>query len=351
MDKKNKKIRLALLGCWHVHTFMYLPLLLEDPKNPVEFTVVWDEDAGRGQDAAKRLGIPFEPDLKKALTDYESLGVIIQCATTSHKKAVLCAAARKKHIFCEKVLAPSVEECLKIQRAVRQNHVKFMISLDALPYGVYHFAKELIRKGCLGQIGSAYVRRVHGMAYGEEGGLPDYWYDNRQTAGGATIDLGTHGLSLLSWLFGRAKDVTALTQSRLGNGQDDVSTLVIRFENGVLAASHTSFFAAHLENYVEIIGNQGRLAILGFIGLNQDRIRVFLQSDLLPGFEAGKEVSPEELPDTSPLTIQQFIYLLQSEEQEIPDYGMEEAIQLTRLVEGAYQSAALGRTICLSEFF
>ena len=351
MDKKNGKIKLALLGCWHVHTFMYLPLLQKEQKDLVEFTVVWEENAGRGQDAAERLGAPFEPDLEKALTDYESCGVIVQCATTSHKKVLLRAAACKKHIFCEKVLAPTVEECLEIQKAVLQNGVKFMISLDALPYGVYRLARDLIRKGSLGQIGSAYVRRVHGMAYGEEGGLPDYWYDSRQTAGGATIDLGTHGISLLSFLFGRAKDVTALTQSRLGHGQDDVSTIAIRFENGVLAASHTSFFAAHLENYVEIIGNQGRLAILGFIGLNQDKTRVFLQSDLLPGFEEDKEIPPEMLPATQPLTIQQFLQLLQSEEQEIPDYGMEEAIQLTRLVESAYLSAALGRTIRLSEVF
>lgn len=342
-----EKITLAILGSWHVHTWMYLPQLLKAQGDQVRFAVVWDEEAKRGLETAQKLGVPFEPDLMRALTDYESEAVIVQCSTVRHKEAVLCAAAAGKHIFCEKVLAPSTADCLEIQEAVRRAGVKFMISLDALPYGVYRFAKDLIDRGGLGQVGSAYVRRVHGMAYGEEGGLPGYWYDNRQTAGGVMIDLGTHGASLLLHLFGKPKQVTALTESRLGNGQDDISTMTIRFEGGVLAASHTSFVAAHLENYVEIIGNRGRLVILGFMGINEDRIRIFLQSDVLPGFGEGQEVDRKTLPPTQPLTMQQFLGLLRSEKQEIEGYGMEEAVRLTRLLEGAYESASQGRVVDL----
>lgn len=106
---------------------------------------------------------PLSRSWMAALSAYPSDAVIVQCQTTLHCKVVCAAASAGKHIFCEKVLAPTVKECLKIGKAVEQAGVKFMISLDALPYGVYALAKELINSGALGEIGTAVVRRVHGM--------------------------------------------------------------------------------------------------------------------------------------------------------------------------------------------
>lgn len=341
-------IRLALLGAWHVHTWMYLPLLLEQYKDEVCFTVVWDSDAQRGRDAAERLGVPFEPELDAALSAYPSDAVIVQCQTTLHCKVVCAAASAGKHIFCEKVLAPTVKECLKIREAVEQAGVKFMISLDALPYGVYALAKELINSGALGEIGTAVVRRVHGMAFGEEGGLPQYWYDNRETAGGVTIDLATHGASLLLSLFGLPTMVTARMTQRLGNGQDDISTMIAEFPGGIQGIAVTSFMAAHLENHVEIIGNKGSLVMTGYMGINEMKLRAYLQSDLMPEFHEVRPVPWEMVPPTEPLTVNRFIELLHSKEKEIQGYAMADAIHLTQMLEAAYCSAETNRAICIA---
>lgn len=340
-------IKLALLGAWHVHTWMYLPVLLEKYGDEVSFAVVWDHDAERGRTAAKRLGVPFEPDLARALYGYGSQAVIVQCRTTLHKEVVCAAARAGQHIFCEKVLAPTVGECLEIQKEVEAAGVKFMISLDALPYGIYTLAKKLIADGALGEMGTAYVRRVHGMAFGEEGGLPDYWYDNAQTAGGVTMDLATHGISLLLFLFGLPRYVTAVTTQRLGNGQDDISSLVGEFEGGVQGVALTSFMAAHLENHIELIGNKGSLVMTGFMGVNEDRLRVYLQSDVLPGFEQARPLPPEMIPPTGPLTVNAFIELLKSGARTAPGYGLKEAVHLTKVIEAAYRSAGEHRRVAL----
>lgn len=340
-------IRLALLGAWHVHTWMYLPLLLDAYRGSVCFTVVWDDDEVRGLAAAQRLGVPFEADLEAALRGYPVDAVIVQCQTVLHCKVVCAAAMAGKHIFCEKVLAPTLEECLQIRCAVEQSGVKFMISLDALPYGVYAFARKLIQDGALGRIGTAYVRRVHGMAFGEEGGLPDYWYDNRQTAGGVTIDLATHGATLLLSLFGAPQAVTARMTQRLGKGQDDISTMIAEFAGGVQGVAMTSFMAAHLENHVEIIGDKGSLVMTGYVGINDARLRVYLQSDLLPGFSEPAAVPPELIPPTSPLTVIAFIQLLCGDWRELEGYTMQNAIQLTRMLQAAYRSAQTGARVVL----
>lgn len=343
-------IRLALLGAWHVHTWMYLPRLLEAYGDAVCFTVVWDEDSVRGQSAARRLATPFEGDLNTALRAYPVDAVIVQCRTTLHCTVVCAAAEAGKHIFCEKVLAPTLEECLRIRSAVARSGVKFMISLDALPYGVYTLARQLIQDGALGEVGTAFVRRVHGMAYGEEGGLPDYWYDNQQTGGGVTIDLATHGTSLLLSLFGLPEIITARMTQRLDHGQDDISTIIADFKGGIQGVAMTSFIAAHLENHVEIIGSRGSLVITGYMGVNEDRLRIYLQSDIVPGFSVPTRLSQGQIPSSSPLTIIAFIRLLSSDLLELEGYTMHDAIRLTMMLQAAYRSAQTGASIPLTPF-
>lgn len=338
-------IRIALLGAWHVHTWMYLPALVERHRGDICFTVVWDSDVLRGKSAAQKLGVPFEADLNAALTGYPSDAVIVQCQTTMHCSVVCSAAEAGKHIFCEKVLAPTLEECLKIRAAVERAEVKFMISLDALPYGIYALAKRLIVEGALGEVGTAIVRRVHGMAFGEEGGLPSYWYDNQETAGGVTIDLATHGASLLLSLFGPPEKVTARMTGRLGHGQDDISTIIAEFPGGIQGIAITSFMAARLENHVEIVGTKGSLVMTGYMGVNHTALRAYLQSELMPGFHEPRPVPPEMLPPTAPLTVNAFVNLLHSEEKEIKGYGISDAIRLTQMLEAAYHSARTDRSI------
>jgi predicted dehydrogenase len=146
-------------------------------------------------------------------------------------------------------------------------------------------------------------------------------------------------VSLLLSLFGEPKKVVALMTERLGHGQDDISTIVAEFEGGIHGISHTSFLASHLENHIEIIGTGGILSISGFMGVNKDNLRVYLQSDILTDYAKTREISGNIIPPTSELTINAFISLLRSEGVlSLEGYGMEDAVRLTRFLERAYQS-------------
>ena len=117
-----------------------------------EVALVWDDDPVRGEEFARKLGVPFEPDLKKVLQDEEIDAVCVNTATTLHRDVLTAAAKAGKHIFTEKVLAPTCEEAYAIANTVNEAGVKFVISFPhrAKPHNL--FAKQVVEQGLLGDI-------------------------------------------------------------------------------------------------------------------------------------------------------------------------------------------------------
>lgn len=332
-------IGLALLSGWHVHTEGFVRQALETGLG--ELKVVWDNDAERGKAFAEKFGVSFDPDLDRVLAMDGIDAVLVEAATTIHKEVILKAANAGKHIFSDKALALSVKDCEEIREAIEKNHLKFVLSLETKTFSAYRFAKKLVDEGKLGRITSAYFRRAHQAAL-DKNMLPGYWFDTAQTGGGVTLDLGCHGLYLLPHLCGKPKKVTCIMNELYGTGADENSTTVIEFENGAIGTSHTSFVSYQLDNLLELIGTEGNLVISGCDGT---RFRVLLQSKHLPGYEELTPVPEEEIPADAEVPSAQFLRLVASEEESLPDFDLDTAITITRLIECAYESAETGKTV------
>ncbi|WP_100371696.1 Gfo/Idh/MocA family protein [Bacillus sp. FJAT-45037] len=333
-------VHLALIGAWHVHTKGFVEDALKTGLAQLE--VVWDDDEKRGRAFAEEFDVPFESNLEKLLSNPEIDAVMVECATTRHKEVIIQAADAKKHIFTDKALALSVDECLEIKEAIEKHKVKFMISLESKTIGAYRYAKQLIDNGQLGRVTSAYFRRAHQAAL-DETMLPSYWFDAAETGGGVTLDLGCHGLYLLPYFCGVPKKITCLMNELYGTGNDENSTTLIEFEDGAIGTAHTSFVASRLDNTLEIIGTEGSLVITG---RNQSTFRVWLQSKHVPGHENLEPVPLEQLLLDEEMPSAQFIRLIVSNDsQSIQDFDIDAAISLTRLIECAYTAAKEERTI------
>ncbi|WP_280770801.1 Gfo/Idh/MocA family protein [Salipaludibacillus daqingensis] len=333
-------VNLALIGAWHVHTegFVEDALLTGVAK----LKVVWDDDEARGKAFAKRFGVPFEKDLDTVLNDKEVDAVIVECATTTHTDIIIQCANAKKDIFSDKALALTVEDCKKIEAAVDKNHVTFAVSLESKVIGAYRYAKQLVDEGTIGKISAMYFRRAHQAALNKNM-LPSYWFDASQTGGGATLDLGCHGLYLLPYFCGTPKKVTCLMNEIYGTGSDENSTTVIEFEDGAIGTAHTSFVASQLGNVFEIIGTEGTILIFGE---SDDNFKVWLQSKQLPGHEELTLIPREDVPDSEAMPSAQFVRFISSKEEgDLAEFDMNAAISLTRLIECAYESSREGKTV------
>jgi len=312
-------LNVAILSSWHVHAEQYANQFQDRPD--VQLTAIWDEDPVKGVYFATQLGIEFEENLDKLLARADVDAVCVTTPTSMHRDVIIKAAKAGKHIFTEKILAFTSKECAEIRAAVEESGVKFCISFPHRTFPHNLQAKEVLKGKLLGQITYLRVRNAHDGASAEW--LPPHFYDESQCGGGAMIDLGAHPMYLIAWLLGKPVEITSAFTSVTGRVVEDNAVSVMKYENGTIAVSETSFVSYHSPFSLELYGTLGSLMIIG------DEIRL-----LADGAEAYK--LPEALPDPITQFVEGVLY-----EKEIL-FGLDDAIILTEIMEAAYKAHKQG---------
>ena len=91
-------------------------------------------------------------DLDEMLANPDIDAIVISTGAGQHKEACLAGCKAKKHIFCEKPLARTVEDCLEIEEAVKENSDKFFtVGFMRRFDPSYAEAKEKIKAGEIGK--------------------------------------------------------------------------------------------------------------------------------------------------------------------------------------------------------
>ncbi|MBS4179444.1 Gfo/Idh/MocA family protein [Lederbergia citrea] len=330
-------INVALLSRWHVHADDYARNA-QDNSN-ISIQLVWDEEAERGRKWAEELGVTFEESLEAVLSNPAIDAVIVNTPTNLHKKVIIAAAKHKKHIFSEKVLAFSVEDCNEIYDAVEENGVHLMLSLPRLTESYYLYAQEALDSGKLGKLTTIRCRMAHNGAVvreGEESGwLPDRFYNKEQAGGGALIDLGAHPIYLTNRLAGQAHSVQATLQQTNGLGVDDNAVVLVDYKSGALGIIETGFLSHGSPFQLELYGTAGTLLI------EDGRIRITSSK-----FEESGWQTPEN-PEALPMPMNQWATAIIN--GTIPSITKDDAIRLTLINEAAALSHQEGKRINLKD--
>ncbi|ASN04602.1 Gfo/Idh/MocA family protein [Virgibacillus necropolis] len=254
-------MKVALLSRWHVHADDYARAVHENDQLTVE--LVWDEDSERGKKWADELGVPFEKELEVVLSDPEIDAVIVSTPTNLHKEIILAAAAHKKHVFTEKVLAFTAEECDNIYDAAAEHDVELMVSLPRLTEKEFLYAEKAVNEGWIGMLTMIRCRLAHNGAVvpeGEtQGWLPARFFDKEQTGGGSLIDLGAHPIYLTNRLAGRAEAVYSRLQQDDEKKVDVSAAVIVEYESGALGMIETSFLSHGSPFQLELYGTEGTL--------------------------------------------------------------------------------------------
>ena len=341
-------VNMALIVPWHVHTRMFLKAIRDAFGDAVSFPWVYDHDRGRGLPFAEALNAKFTENYDEILADPAVDAVMIESETCLHRDLIVRAARAGKHVYTDKCLAITTEDGLEIKRSVEEAGVKFCVSHESLPTAAYVLAKRLVDEGKLGDIVSVYFRRAHGMAKGGADFLPPDWFSRDVAGGGALIDLGVHGLSMLPLIAGIPKSVSCLTRSFTGSPTEDSASILVEFENGAHGMAHTDMVTNVLENLFEIVGTEGQLCVVSWRGNEQ----VYLTSSRVPGCEDRLTLLPQEaLGQDQPAPVCQFLRLLldDSPKTTIPGFDFEMGLTVTRLAEAAYEAAATGRAVAFNK--
>lgn len=307
-------LSVAMLSKWHVHASGYASQLKNSGK--VEIKAVWDDNAERGENWAKELGCEFVPCLDTLLARDDIDAVVCDAPTTAHHDILIKAAKAGKHIFTEKALAPTVKECEEVKAAVEEAGVTFVISYPQRGRPCVQLAKKLIAEGKLGKVTMVRVRDAHNGVSGNW--LPDYWFEAKDAAGGSMMDLGCHPMYLLAYFLGMPKRVTGLFTAPYGKPVDENAVAIAEFAEGALGVAETGFISANSPQSLEIYGTAGSFISHG-------------ENVTLYGIDADAT-----LPEAKPSPLMQFVDAVIAGTGSPAGLGIDDAIDLTRLLENSY---------------
>lgn len=258
-----KKIKIGLAGLGALGEMHIANIQRKIPEG--EIAAVCDIREERVREIREKYGIP------SGYTNYDDMvndpqvdAILIATNVAAHKEQCIGAARAGKHIFCEKPLAETVEDCHEIERAAEKNPGKiFTIGFMRRADEAYANAMERVRAGEIGDVimfksvslDPAAVLPQH-LAGVKQGKYAPFFYE-----------MGIHDADLALWFLGSEMESVyavggAFVEKELNQYQDyDNAMAVARMKNGSLAfiqvgRSHNS---SHVHS--EIVGTKGTIQI------------------------------------------------------------------------------------------
>jgi UDP-N-acetylglucosamine 3-dehydrogenase len=216
----------------------------------------------KAQKLAGQFGARVYPSAEALLSQSDvRVDIVSVCTPTpTHRQITALALQSQKHVFCEKPMALTLNDCDAMiaaqKNTVAQKATEKLLSIGQVVrfFGEYENAKRLVDAGKVGKPAVVRVRRGGGFPTWGEGD----WFNDFAQSGGVIFDLLVHEIDFLQWTFGPIVRVYAQGTTLRNLDHQDYALLTMRHENGVV--SHAEGVWVHDApgyNSLEIAGDAG----------------------------------------------------------------------------------------------
>ena len=199
---------------------------------------VCDVILANAQKVAADLGIDKAYDNHHQLIDENDLDcLLVVTPTYTHAEVTVDAANAGLHVFCEKPMAITLEECDSMLQAAKENNVKLMIGFVRRFQPNYREMKRRVDEGDIGEVSLVQSVRMGGrppIGIGE-------WRRTRDKVGGLHSAY-IHEMDQILWLAGNVKTVRGVANFGALEATDveDSIWMLMEFENGAIGAMGSS---------------------------------------------------------------------------------------------------------------
>jgi len=187
--------------------------------------------------------------------------VVIASPTNTHAEIIQAAARAGKHIFCEKPLALTMEDCDAAIAAVKAAGVKLQLGFMRRFDAGYVAAKRKIEEGLIG-------KPVMFKSTGRDPKRTSLEFARRENSGGLIADMAAHDFDLGRWLMGSEvqrvySEGGCLVYPELQDvGDIDNAVVNLRFASGAIGNVDVSRNAVYgYDIRTEVLGSEGGLMI------------------------------------------------------------------------------------------
>jgi predicted dehydrogenase len=223
-------------ACWRKSA--HAELVAVSSRNPRTLAGEWGgQSFNLGDQAAERIDLsPLarHASAEQLIADPGVDAVDICLPTPLHAPLVVAALRAGKHVFCEKPMALSLDECTQMERVAQECGRQFMIGHCLRYWPHYVKAHELMAGGEFGR--PLYARFHRSSAAPAWGG--GSWHMNVAQSGGV-LDMHIHDIDVVHWWFGAAESRAATGLVR--NGVPLVIDNTWRYPGGLSVHLHAAW--------------------------------------------------------------------------------------------------------------
>ena len=267
MPRKKEKLGVALVGLGYYSTDLLAPAL-QQTKNCYLAGIVTGTPA-KAEAWKKKYNIP-----EKNIYDYASFDqvannpdidvIYVVLPPSMHPEYVIRAANAGKEVWCEKPMAMTAADCLRMIDACKKNKRSL-----AIGYRLHHEPntqeyRRIVNNKLLGN-----VTRIN-CAAGYRDDRTDHWKQKKELGGGALLDMGVYAIQ--GARLGTGKEPVAILSAQTSttrpeiykNGVEETVVAKLEFPGGVIADIKTSF--GENTNFLNITCKKGDIRMAPYSG-------------------------------------------------------------------------------------
>ncbi|MFB3892980.1 MAG: Gfo/Idh/MocA family oxidoreductase [Phycisphaerae bacterium] len=245
-----KKAVLGLIGAGHLANAQHLPNLMYTPNAFLKTVCDVREDAVKA--AQEKYRIPSgTTDFRKVLADPEIQGVLVVTQAAQHAELTIAALEAGKHVYVEKPLAESVEQCQAIIAAERKSGKHVAVGFNRRFAPAYRKAKELLDANGGGFNFFYRISDTYSYTWGKD--LPP---------GVRVFHETCHIFDILRWFTGSEVSSVYCIDAR---GDDEA--ILLKFKSGPIATIMSSGYSTldWPKEYMEVVAAKGGLTVDNFV--------------------------------------------------------------------------------------
>jgi len=254
----RKLVRWGLIGCGDVTEKKSGPAYRKAMHS--DLVMVMRRDAAKCEDYARRHGIKQWTTSAEELINHPAVEAItIATPPHMHCHYALLAAAAGKPTIVEKPMARNYAECLQMLQAFEAAAVPLFVAYYRRAFAKFQHLRSVISRGRLGAIKRVQLRYRRRFTPIDPQAVP--WRFNPEIAGGGLLlDLGSHAINILQFLFDDVPWQVISAQVEPGLGPFHVEKSVeaqVKIGNDITGDLLWDFAAEKSEDWVLITGERG----------------------------------------------------------------------------------------------
>ncbi|HXN75565.1 MAG TPA: Gfo/Idh/MocA family oxidoreductase [Gemmatimonadaceae bacterium] len=268
-DERIAPVRWGILGAANIALKKVIPGMRKSALAQV--VAIASREIAKARSAASDLGIPRAYGSYQELIDDPDIEAIYNPLPNHlHVPWSIRAAEHGKHVLCEKPIALTAREALKLLEARDRTGVKIGEAFMVRTHPQWLKVREVIASG---RIGELRLVTGHFSYYRRD---PGDIRSRVEWGGGALMDVGCYPITISRWLFGaEPTEVIGLIERDPDMQIDRLTSGLLRFERG-----HATFSCAgQLVPYqtMQIFGTRGRIGVeIPFNPPPNDECRIFV---------------------------------------------------------------------------